>query len=204
MADCTVSTWLYTCLSLCLSSPLYFFFFTCVFFPYPLCVICVSVCVFCVNGAVSNRGRHDRVGKARERARGKGATCQAHPAGTRGPGAGHRTQQIWTLLRSLFRFPPPLARALHGTAQPGTAQNAPKQSGDCIGLIQQHPLTPWRDFLRINPPLNLSTAPFPPDCVHCGIAAMWGFFPSCWSLVWFWRTKMVCTLWRVDWWMKCS
>ncbi|XP_068563414.1 epidermal growth factor receptor substrate 15 isoform X4 [Cebidichthys violaceus] len=43
---------------------------------------------------VSDRGRHDRVGKARERARGKGATCQAHPAGTRGPGAGHRTQQV--------------------------------------------------------------------------------------------------------------
>nr|XP_033477606.1 epidermal growth factor receptor substrate 15 isoform X2 [Epinephelus lanceolatus] len=43
---------------------------------------------------ISNRGRHDRVGKARERARGKGATCQAHPAGTRGPGAGHRTQQV--------------------------------------------------------------------------------------------------------------
>ncbi|XP_037625034.1 epidermal growth factor receptor substrate 15 isoform X2 [Sebastes umbrosus] len=43
---------------------------------------------------ISNGGRHDRVGKARERARGKGATCQAHPAGTRGPGAGHRTQQV--------------------------------------------------------------------------------------------------------------
>ncbi|XP_036970253.1 epidermal growth factor receptor substrate 15 isoform X2 [Acanthopagrus latus] len=43
---------------------------------------------------VSDRGRHDRVGKARERARGKGATCPAHPAGTRGPGAGHRTQQV--------------------------------------------------------------------------------------------------------------
>ncbi|XP_034738560.1 epidermal growth factor receptor substrate 15 isoform X1 [Etheostoma cragini] len=44
--------------------------------------------------SISNRGRHDRVGKARERARGKGTTCQAHPAGTRGPGAGHRTQQV--------------------------------------------------------------------------------------------------------------
>ncbi|XP_029285070.1 epidermal growth factor receptor substrate 15 [Cottoperca gobio] len=32
--------------------------------------------------------------KRGERAGGKGATCQAHPAGTRGPGAGHRTQQV--------------------------------------------------------------------------------------------------------------
>ncbi|XP_051232157.1 epidermal growth factor receptor substrate 15 isoform X4 [Dicentrarchus labrax] len=47
-----------------------------------------------VSPTISNRGRHDRVGKARERARGKGATCQAHPAGTRRPGAGHRTQQV--------------------------------------------------------------------------------------------------------------
>ncbi|XP_068447855.1 epidermal growth factor receptor substrate 15 isoform X2 [Clinocottus analis] len=47
-----------------------------------------------VPATISNGGRHDRVGKARERARGKGATCQAHPAGTRGPGAGHRTQPV--------------------------------------------------------------------------------------------------------------
>ncbi|KAM6921847.1 uncharacterized protein eps15 isoform 2-T2 [Xenentodon cancila] len=43
---------------------------------------------------VSNRGRHDRVGKARERARGKGATCKAHAAGARGPGARHRSKQV--------------------------------------------------------------------------------------------------------------
>lgn len=123
-----------------------------------MCDSCVSVCI-CVNGAVSNGGRHDRVGKARERARGKGATCQAHPAGTRRPGAGHRTQQIWTLLRSWFRSPHPLARLWK--AQHGPARNAPKQSGDCIGLIQQHLLTPLRDFLRINLPLNPSTPHLP-------------------------------------------
>ncbi|XP_029987418.1 epidermal growth factor receptor substrate 15 isoform X2 [Sphaeramia orbicularis] len=43
---------------------------------------------------VSDRGGHDRVGKARERTRGKGATGPTHPTGTRRPGAGHRTQQV--------------------------------------------------------------------------------------------------------------
>ncbi|XP_061594224.1 epidermal growth factor receptor substrate 15 isoform X2 [Cololabis saira] len=43
---------------------------------------------------VSNRGRHDRVGKARERARGKGATSKANAAGARGPGARHRSKQV--------------------------------------------------------------------------------------------------------------
>lgn len=134
------------------------------------------VCVFCV-GAVSNRGRHDRVGKARERAGGKGATCQAHPAGTRRPGAGHRTQQIWTLLSAWFP-------STTGLAQLATHQS---KNGECTGLIQQHPLTPPRDFLRINPPWYRSTPPLPPppDCVHCGVAGMR------WTLVWYWRAKMV-------------
>nr|XP_057928942.1 epidermal growth factor receptor substrate 15 isoform X5 [Doryrhamphus excisus] len=43
---------------------------------------------------VPNGGRHDRVGKARERKRGKGASSQAHPAGTGRPGVGHCSQQV--------------------------------------------------------------------------------------------------------------
>lgn len=50
------------------------------------CDVCLCV------GAVSNRGRHDRVGKARERAGGEGATGPADPAGAGGPGTGHRAQ----------------------------------------------------------------------------------------------------------------
>lgn len=124
------------------------------------CIHCVRMflCFLCFHGAVSNRGRHDRVGKARERARGKGATRQAHPAGARRPGAGHRSQQVWTLLRRP-RSPLPvwLGSARHGTAWPGPAQKAPKQSGDCTGLIQHHLLTPWRDSKLISNSFNPPT-----------------------------------------------
>lgn len=48
-----------------------------------------------------------------------------------------------------------------GLAQPDPAQKAPKQSGDCTGLIQQHLLTPWRDtklIWLVQPPLSSMTA----------------------------------------------
>lgn len=137
----------YICVCLCVSFlSSYILAYVCVC-SFPCVLVCVHVCFFCVHGAVSNRGRHDRVGKARERTRGKGAARQAHPAGTRRPGAGHRSQQVWTLLRSSFpplpsHISPPLAR--HSTAQPGLAQKAPKQRGDCIGLIQQTPADPMK------------------------------------------------------------
>lgn len=56
--------------------------------------------------------------------------------------------------------PVPLYRsgsARHGTAWPGPAQKAPKQSGDCTGLIQHHLLTPWRDSKLISNSFNPPT-----------------------------------------------
>ena len=99
---------------------------------------------------------------------------------------------------------PPLAPARHGTAQPGPAQKAPKQSGDCIGLIQQHLLTPWRDFLRINPPLNLST-PSSPLTAHwrCGILRFFHPVGLC-GFISEERTDVECTRQGMDCWMKCS
>lgn len=95
------------------------------------CIQCVPVFnCFCFHGAVSNRGRHDRVGKARERARGKGATSKAHAAGARGPGARHRSKQVWTLLRKLPSHLAELCTAQRGPGWPGPAQKTPKQHGD--------------------------------------------------------------------------
>lgn len=72
--------------------------FHCCFVSHPWNMWCVCLCV----GAVSNRGRHDRVGKAWERAGGEGAAGQADPTGAGGSGTGHRAQQIRTLLRAWF------------------------------------------------------------------------------------------------------
>lgn len=79
---------------------------------------------------------------------------------------------------------------LQGSARLGLAQKAPKRSGDCVGLIQQHLLTPWRDFLRINSSLNLCT-PFSPGCVHFFHPGLCGF---CLKK----RNKMEILFWRVD------
>lgn len=118
------------------------------------CIHCVRMflCFLCFHGAVSNRGRHDRVGKARERARGKGATRQAHPAGARRPGAGHRSQQVWTLLRRP-RSPLPvwLGTARHSLARPRKHQSK-------VGIVQDwFSITCWPHEETQNSSLTRST-----------------------------------------------
>lgn len=112
------------------------------------------LCFLCFHGAVSNRGRHDRVGKARERARGKGATRQAHPAGARRPGAGHRSQQVWTLLR---RPRSPLLVWL-GTARHSLAR--PRKHQSKVGIVQDwFSITCWPHEETQNSSLTRSTPP---------------------------------------------
>lgn len=116
---------------------------------HPMCPLCLFL--LCFMGAVSNRGRHDRVGKARERARGKGTASKAHPAGARGPGARHRSKQVWALLR---RRLPSAGLAPHSLTRPEKHQSntgdlhrsdaaAPAETSNCS---QKHsaPLCPLR------------------------------------------------------------